>query len=133
MAAMSVPSRVRLLPLLLGAVVAGSVIVSCGEPSSGIAGTTIVDVGCPTQPVGEDCPTRPLPARILVTDGEGEIVGRALSGEAGEFNLRLPPGEYNILASNMEGTPLPYAEQVPVTVRAGEVTQVTVEFESGVL
>lgn len=130
--ASSVRSWFRAPSSLPWAVLVAVLLVSCDEPSSGITGVTVVDGGCLVLPVEEDCPDRPLPADIVVADAEGEVAGRTASDRTGEFELALPPGTYQIRASNVEGTPLPSAEQVPVTVRQDEYTQVTIRFDSGV-
>lgn len=116
----------------LGAIAAAGLLISCSSAYSGVAGFTTVDVGCPTQQVGEHCPTRPLTARIVVVDGQGRTAGRAVSDGEGKFELALPPGAYDLQAFNTGGTPLPHAEPVAVTVRPGEITRVTIQFDSGV-
>lgn len=117
---------------LLCTALAAVFLVSCEQPESGITGVTVVDAGCLVLPVEEDCPDRPLPARIVVADTEGKVVGRTSSDQTGTFELALPPGNYQIHASKMEGAPLPEAEQVTVGVRRGEFTRVTIRFDSGV-
>ncbi|MEX5259337.1 hypothetical protein [Kocuria sp. CPCC 205263] len=67
-----------------------------------------------------------------MADTEGEVVGRTSSDQTGTFELALPPGNYQIQASNMEGAPLPDAEQVTVNVCRGKFTRVTIKFDSGV-
>lgn len=125
-------SWVRSRHPLLCAALAAVLLVACEEQSSGITGVTVVDTGCLVIPEEEDCPDRPLPARIVVADTEGEVVGRIASDQTGEFELALPPGDYRVQASNMEGAPLPSAEEMPVTVRQDEFTQVTISFDSGI-
>jgi hypothetical protein len=107
-------------------------LISCSEPSSGLSGITTVDVGCPALPVGQECPAQPLSARITVTDSQGKIVGRAVSDSGGRFEIDLPPGVYQVQAESTEGSPLPYAEQIPVTVEERETTEVRIRFDSGI-
>jgi hypothetical protein len=117
---------------LLQAVVAGSLLTSCGPPASGISGTTVVDVGCPALPVAETCAVKPLPARISVIDSKGARISVTTSNGRGVFRFELPPGEYDLQASNVTGAPLPSVPPVHVTVRAGHVTNLVITFDSGV-
>ena len=123
--------RAFLIVLLLAALVS-AMVASCGQPTSGISGRTVVDVGCPALPVAETCAERPLPARISAVDAQGQKAGETTSNEHGEFSLDLEPGDYQLTATNLSGSPLPSALPVTVTVRPDNVTTVTVRFDSGV-
>lgn len=118
--------------VLLQAVVAGSLLTSCELPASGISGTTVVDVGCPALPVAETCAVKPLPAHISIVDQAGAKISETTSNDRGEFRFELPPGDYEVRASNVTGAPLPYVPPVHVTVPAGQVTNLTITFDSGV-
>ena len=59
-------------------------------------------------------------------------MGETTSNEHGEFSLDLEPGDYQLTATNMTGSPLPSALPVTVTVRPDNVTTVTITFDSGV-
>jgi hypothetical protein len=119
--------------VLLPAVVAGCLLTSCGPPpASGISGTTVVDVGCPALPAGETCAVKPLPARISVIDSKGATISKTTSNDRGEFKIGLSPGDYELRASNTTGAPLPSAQPVKVSVRAGHETTLTITFDSGV-
>ena len=99
---------------------------------SGISGITTVDAGCPALPAGETCAENPLQARVWVLDSSGRKAGETTSNERGEFSLHLPSGDYQLLATNVSGKPLPSAVPINVTVRRDEFTTVTVKFDSGV-
>lgn len=102
-------------------------------PGSGVTGTTVVDVGCPTLATGQTCPTRPLAARLEFSPAgaDGPSVAEE-TGEDGEFTVDLPPGTYELVPTVPGGGPLPSAEPMTVTVQDGEYTEVTVLFDSGV-
>lgn len=100
--------------------------------ASGISGTTVVDIGCPTLPATGSCPTRPLPAQLRVTRSDTTTVAELTTPEDGTFTIELAPGSYQILATNLSGAPLPTAEPVSVEVTEGQITRVTVQFDSGV-
>jgi hypothetical protein len=123
--------RVFSIFLVLTAMVS-AMLVSCSQPGSGISGITTVDAGCPALPADETCAEKPLQARVSVLDSSGRKAGETTSNERGEFRLHLPAGDYQLLATNVSGRPLPSALPISVTVRPDEFTTVTVKFDSGV-
>jgi hypothetical protein len=130
--------RVGVPAVALLAVAGGA--VACGpgadEPpasGSGVTGSAVVDVGCPALPTGQDCPTRPLTARLdLHPVGSAGPSVSEVTGADGHFTIDLPPGTYELVATEPRGAPLPSAEPMTVTVLEGEYTEVTVTFDSGV-
>jgi uncharacterized surface anchored protein len=117
---------------LVLAVMVSAMLVSCSQPSSGISGVTTVDAGCPALPADETCPESPLQAKVSVLDSSGRKAGETTSNERGEFSLHLPSGDYQLVATNLSGKPLPSAAPVNVTVHADKFTTVTITFDSGV-
>lgn len=101
--------------------------------SSGVAGTAVVDEGCPVLEGTSPCPEVPLPARVVVVDAvtAGEVTAVRTDAD-GRFRIPLPPGSYQLRGENLTGAALPTALPVPVTVRAGEFTEAIVRFDSGV-
>lgn len=128
--------RVGVPAVALLAVIGGA--VACGpwadEPeASGVTGVAVVDVGCPTLPTGQTCPTRPLTARLdLHPVGSAGPSVSEVTGADGHFTVHLPPGTYELVPTHTGGGPLPSAEPMTVTVLEGEYTEVTVTFDSGV-
>jgi hypothetical protein len=57
---------------------------------------------------------------------------RVNTSDAGQFEIRLPAGDYVVQGQNLTQGPLPTALPVPVTVRHGSWTTVTIHFDSGV-
>jgi hypothetical protein len=93
----------------------------------------VVDEGCPVLENSSTCPRIPLRARIIVVrPGSAERVSAAETGPDGAFQIGLAPGSYELRGENRTGAPIPTAMPVPVSVRAGEFTSVTVVFDSGV-
>jgi hypothetical protein len=99
---------------------------------TGVAGTTVVDAGCPVLPVGSECPERPLPARLVVLDPKGVEVARANTNGRGEFRIELSVGDYVLQGQNLTGAPLPSATPLDVSVLEGQMQVVTIKFDSGV-
>lgn len=110
--------------------------VACGGGSgtpSGIRGTTVVDIGCPTTMDASACPTRPLAARIEITPVDAGAAPRTVrSGADGRFRVELEPGAYELRPTSQLHAPLPRADPVSVQVCDGEFSTVTIRFDSGV-
>ncbi len=134
----------RLLPTILLLVMAGS-IGGCGQNppagagpgpktrSSGIEGTTVVDIGCPIIRGNTPCPERPLAARIEVTARDAStVIAAADTDDNGRFRINVPPGSYTIRGTNVDKAPVPTALPLHITVHPHAYTQVTVHFDSGV-
>jgi hypothetical protein len=107
-----------------------------GPRDSGVQGELIVDEGAPVVREGSPWPAYPLPGRVEAVrrglDPATEPVARADSDARGRFRLRLPPGEYVLRARNLTGAPVPTARPVTVRVAAGEFTEITIHFDSGI-
>ena len=86
--------------------------------------------------VGPECgrPTEASPclvpyrARLVILDTDGRIVGEVTSGPDGTFRIELPPGDY-VLQPSPGGDPYPRAEARSVTVVAGEMSEVEIDYE----
>ena len=78
-------------------------------------------------------PEVPLQARVVVLRANTtEEVAMVETGADGRFSIPLPPGSYELYGENLAGAPVPTAMPVAVTVMAGEFSEVTVRFDSGV-
>jgi hypothetical protein len=101
---------------------------------SGVAGVTVVDAGCPNTARGGHCPDNPIRAHLyLIDERSGAVVGRTDSAADGSFHIDATPGHYLLHAAGWTSAPLPSAPAPqPVEVREGNVTILTVRFDSGV-
>lgn len=129
----------RIVPrmwIVVVAMVVVAMLIACGAGplgSSGISGHTVVDAGCPVlQETESTCPDQPLSARLTVTGPNGQAIAETISNEHGEYRINLPPGDYTITPSNLNGAPLPYATPMQATVHEGAFTELEVKFDSGV-
>ena len=99
--------------------------------SSGIEGQVTIGPACPGPvSIESPCPDRPFQATIVVLDQNNVKVTQFQSGEDGYFHQPLPPGEY-ILHPLAPGA-MPHAGDQPVTVNAGQYTQVQIIYDSGI-
>lgn len=131
--------RVKRSLVLLTAAVA-LLVGGCGQdsdtrarPETGLRGHARVDGGCPVVEAGESCPARPLSAVVVVTrSGEESAYAEVTSEADGSYELRLPPGEYDVSGrGGDDGTP-PFLKPVHVTVAADGLTTLDLMFDSGV-
>lgn len=125
---------------LLALAVLGASLVACDpaapetstEPSegpSGIVGIVLVGPECRRPSEASPCLV-PHEARLVILDPEGRVVGEVTSGPDGTFRIELPPGEY-VVQPSPGGDPFPRAEARSVTVVAGEMSEVEIDYERG--
>lgn len=106
---------------------------TAGDGTSGISGIVLVGPQCPVQVQGQECPDEPLAAELrIVARASGAEVARVTSGEDGRFTVDLAPGEYTIEPLSPPDAPLPAGTPIDVVVRAGEFSEVTVSYDSGI-
>lgn len=126
--------------VILGAIclfAAVSIAAACdngdGVPlDSGIQGIVTIGPVCPVEQANSPCPDKTYAATIVAEDANGDEVARAQSGEDGRFRVELAPGRYTLVPhSPNEGAP-PQASEQQVEVRAGEYTQVAIQYDSGI-
>jgi hypothetical protein len=96
---------------------------------SGITGIVLVGPECRRPSEASPCLV-PYQARLVILDPDGRIVGDVTSGPDGSFRLELPPGDY-IIQPSPGGDPYPRAEARSVTVVAGELSEVEIDYERG--
>jgi hypothetical protein len=113
-------------------------IASCGRlttptpTDSGITGQALVGPMCPVMIEGQDCPDQPYQATITVNSLQGKNVVRFQTDKQGNFRVPLSPGDYILHPETPQGKPLPFAQDQPFTVRPGEFTKLTVQYDSGI-
>jgi hypothetical protein len=96
---------------------------------SGITGVVLVGPECRRPTEASPCLV-PYQARLVILDTDGRIVGEATSGPDGTFRIELPPGDY-VVQPSPGGDPYPRAEARSVTVVAGEMSEVEIDYERG--
>lgn len=134
-------SRLTRLRGCLGLLVAAGLVVSaCAPPSdqrptspsvgpTGIAGIVLVGPECRRPTEASPCLVA-YQARLVVLDPDGAVVGETTSGLDGTFRIELPPGDY-VIQPAPGGDPFPRAEARSITVVAGEMSDVEIDYERG--
>jgi hypothetical protein len=106
---------------------------SAVQPDSGIRGRTTVDGGCGALSRDQPCPEKALSAKLTVSKaGSAKVVATVTSDEAGRYVLPLAPGDYVVTGASSDGSPLPFAKPIEVTVTQHAFTSMIVRFDSGI-
>ena len=97
---------------------------------SGIRGQVSIGPVCPVVQAGMDCDDKPYQADLTVLTSRGKEVIRFQSDADGTFEIALFPGDYILRPESPNG--LPYAAEQSFSVLAGQFTELTVNYDSGI-
>ncbi len=133
---------IRLIRNLVASLALGAWIVACsgpvatatGSPDTGIRGTATAGPVCPVErnPPDPSCAPRPVAgATIVIRDGSGSQVAVAISGQDGGYFVALPAGQYVVDPQPVQGLLGTPAKQ-PVSVAAGTITDVPLDYDTGI-
>jgi hypothetical protein len=126
----------RLTLLLVGAGTLG--LAGCPLPipsdlDSGITGTVLAGPQCPVvDPNNPACADKPLAATIIVRTPGGLLVTQFTSDDSGQFHVPLFPGTYTLDPQPVSASGFPRGVPQTVTVEAGQFTEVTIEYDTGI-
>jgi hypothetical protein len=67
----------------------------------------------------------------VIKDGQGAEVARGVTGPVGQVSVELPPGNYTIEPMAVEGL-MGTAASLTTTVEEGDVTNVQLEYDTGI-
>ena len=101
-------------------------------PSSGIEGYVTAGPICPG-PVRIDdsgCQDQPYKAMITILDINNNQVKQFQTNEMGYFNIPLKPGTYILHPES--GNPMPNASDQIIDVKAGQFTQISIIYDTGI-
>ncbi len=107
---------------------------SSGIPDTGIRGTATAGPVCPVErnPPDPSCaPRLVVGATIVIRDGSGSQIAVAISGADGTYSVAVPPGNYLVDPQAVPGL-LGTAPQQPATVVAGAITDVPLDYDTGI-
>ena len=99
---------------------------------TGIRGTVTIGPTCPVEQPGEVC-VEPYEADLRIECADGSDILTVRSDADGEFEVRLPPGEYHIVPLQPDpASPFPVASPVDVVVPAEGSTEVHIDYDTGI-
>lgn len=100
------------------------------DAPQGVDGVALRGPVCPVQSEDEACADQPHQAWIEIEDDDGRRVARVRTDEDGRFRVGLVVGRYTLVPES--GDPFPVASPQDVEVVAGQYTEVTVLFDTGI-
>ena len=99
---------------------------------TGIRGTVTLSPTCPIQTEEDPC-VEPFQANLRVECPEGFEIMTIRSDTNGEFEVRLPPGEYRVVPLQPDPqSPYPFASPMNVVVPADGFAEVQVNYDTGI-
>src|SRR4051812_16222708 len=125
--------RVGILILMVAGCARPAVGVS-PTPSGGIGGSATAGPTCPVEKVPADpaCAPRPVcGAVVVVRDGSGVEVARAMTGADGTFFVALGPGSYVVAPQPVEGL-MGVAPEQSIDVAAGARSTIVLAYDTGI-
>ena len=104
-----------------------------GSGQTGIVGVAVAGPICPVETLGDPtCAPRPVAgATIVVMDGSGTEVARAITGVDGAFTIPVPAGQYSVGGEAVEGL-MGTPEVTPVSVVDGSASPVQLSYDTGI-
>ena len=102
------------------------------DDSSGMYGRVTIGPICPVARAGEACPDRPYQATLKILTASGNTVARIVTNADGTFRITLLPGNYILRPETPQNQPLSRAQDQQFTVTAGQFTEVSVKYDSGI-
>jgi hypothetical protein len=105
-----------------------------GAGKTGISGVALAGPVCPVERVPPDpaCAARPVSdATIVIRDASQTEVARAVTGADGSFVVEVPPGDYQVEPQPVDGL-MGGAQAQAVTVRGGVMTQIQLDYDTGI-
>lgn len=97
---------------------------------SGIQGQVTIGPTCPVVREGLDCADKPYQASFTVLTPAGDKVTQFQTDANGAFKIALAPGDYILHPES--ANVMPYAAEQTFVVLAGQFTQLSVTYDSGI-
>ncbi len=96
-----------------------------------IGGLVLIGPTCAVVKLGEECADKPYATTLILKSQTGDFNRTVKSGADGRFVIELPLGTY-IISKAESVSILPSLAPVTVMVSANQMTQVTLNFDSGI-
>jgi hypothetical protein len=97
---------------------------------SGVEGQVLIGPMCPVVQVGQPCPDQPYQTKLTVNGQDGKRITQVQTDQQGRFKISLKPGQY-ILHPESPNV-MPFTAEQSFSVAAGQFTQITVNYDSGI-
>jgi hypothetical protein len=97
---------------------------------SGIEGQVWIGPTCPVVQIDNPCPDKPYQTNLTVLSPNGKRIANYQTEADGTFHLSLAPGDYILRPESPGG--IPHAPEQAFTVLQGQITLLTVTYDSGI-
>jgi hypothetical protein len=97
---------------------------------SGVEGQVLIGPMCPAVQVGQPCPDQPYQTKLTINGQDGKRITQVQTDQQGRFKISLKPGQY-ILHPESPNV-MPFTAEQSFSVAAGQFTQITVNYDSGI-
>jgi len=97
-------------------------------PAGGVRGRVATWPSCPVESNDQPCAPRPRAARVVVYEASGSRVATVDTGDTGQFELALAPGDY-LIEAQAEGA---LCTPASVTVTPDRYVQVEITCDTGI-
>jgi hypothetical protein len=97
---------------------------------SGIEGQVWIGPTCPVVQIDNPCPDKPYQTTLTVLSPNGKRIANYQTEADGTFHLSLAPGDYILRPESPGG--IPHAPEQAFTVLQGQITLLTVTYDSGI-
>lgn len=97
---------------------------------SGVEGQVLIGPMCPVVQVGQPCPDQPYQTKLTINGQDGKRITQVQTDQQGRFKISLKPGQY-ILHPESPNV-MPFTAEQSFSVAAGQFTQITVNYDSGI-
>src|SRR5258706_2009986 len=124
--------RFMFVSLLLISLIACSV-TPTPDGSSGIEGQVLLGPTCPVvQPDDPACADKPYQATLSILAASGQKISQFTTDAEGKFRISLNPGDYILVPESPNSSALPIGREQSFTVIAGQFTQLSISYDSGI-
>ena len=96
----------------------------------GAEGQVLIGPMCPVVQVGQPCPDQPYQTKLTINGQDGKRITQVQTDQQGRFKISLKPGQY-ILHPESPNV-MPFTAEQSFSVAAGQFTQITVNYDSGI-
>lgn len=122
--------RIQFVVGILIILLATCSIQEAAPADSGLEGQVFIEPVCPLVGPGQECPDQPYQTLLTINSASGGRVTQVQTDPQGRFRLALEPGQYILHPASPNV--IPFAEENSFSVVAGQFTQITVNYDSGI-
>lgn len=132
---LAVALLLAMLPVLTGCAADTKIPTSAATPSpqlSCLRGEVVFGPTCPAERSDAECSDRPFAAELIIQTEDGDEVTRINTGDDGQFQAELAPGEYVLVPVEPNPGAPPTAKPIDFSVESGDCAELRIRYDSGI-